>query len=211
MVKNTTGGKKSKKLARKSVRAANASYKLREAEEGEMYALVTKPLGNGMAYVLCNDKKERLLHIRKKFTGRRKRDNNVVRDVMVLVAPRSWEVTSKKIEKADLLFVYSENDVSKLKKLQTVKDYILPVNHRTNCDDNDDDFDYVDNDVQTTEQGDFYEMMEKKVAEEDTGYGNDWLEDIEQKDSGVIEQKTNDSSHKGKESHNDDELDWDNI
>ena len=161
MVKNTTGGKKSKKLARKSVRAAvNASYKLREAEEGEMYALVTKPLGNGMAYVLCNDKKERLLHIRKKFTGRRKRDNNVVRDVMVLVAPRTWEVTAKKIEKADLLFVYSENDVSKLKKLQTVKDYILPLNHRTNCDDEEDDFDF---DKQEDQGEENFFNLERKI------------------------------------------------
>ena len=72
MVKNVKGGKKGKKIARKSLKEDEEQRKkIRYSEnELEMYGRVTHTYGHGMANVLCGDKKERTLIIRKKFKGR---------------------------------------------------------------------------------------------------------------------------------------------
>ena len=56
MVKNKTGGNKGKSMGRKHVTSNSYNSALRKAqEEGEIYASVTKMLGNGMCYVDCID------------------------------------------------------------------------------------------------------------------------------------------------------------
>ena len=51
MVKNTKGGGKSKKMGRKFINAPVDNRRVRMAEEdGEIYGVVTKCLGNGMFY-----------------------------------------------------------------------------------------------------------------------------------------------------------------
>lgn len=119
MVKNF-GGNRGKKVARKHINN-NFNAKLRLAqEEGEVYACVSKLLGNGMCHVNCLDNnkvsKTRLCIIRNKFRGRGKRDNTLNIGTYVLVGIRSWETVSEnKIEKCDLISVYNPGDVEKLK------------------------------------------------------------------------------------------------
>ena len=60
MVKNTQGGSKHKHMARKHINAPKTN-KLRVSEDiGEIYAIVTKMLGNGMFHCHCIDDVPRL-------------------------------------------------------------------------------------------------------------------------------------------------------
>lgn len=130
MVKNTTGGSKTKGQARKLVSFDSKANKMLRLSTDiyEVYAQVTKNLGNGMCHVLCADAKPRLCHIRGKFRGRGKRDNMVGLGTWILVGLREWEVgkddtttTTKttKLENCDLLEVYSDYDKEKLKTTVT--------------------------------------------------------------------------------------------
>ena len=127
MVKNKKGGRNHRKQASKHSQPVGR-VKLRLAhDEDEMYAKVEKIYGGGMADVLCNDKKVRLLQIRKKFRGRNRRDNSITLGTMVLVGVRSWEVRREgKKEKADLLYVYSHNQIGDLKKVPTIDPCVFP-------------------------------------------------------------------------------------
>ena len=124
MVKNTTGGSKTKGQARKLVSFDSKANKMLRLSTDiyEVYAQVTKNLGNGMCHVLCADKKSRLCHIRGKFRGRGKRDNMVGLGSWILVGLREWEVgkdDTEKLENCDLLEVYSDYDKEKLKTTVT--------------------------------------------------------------------------------------------
>jgi translation initiation factor IF-1 len=113
MVKNAKGGNKSKKIGRKFI-AAPVDKKIRLAhEEGEIYAVVTKNLGNGMFYANDAKNKELLCIMRKKFKGRGKRDNTVNPGGWVLVGAREFESCSN--PKYDLLEVYNDIEKQKLK------------------------------------------------------------------------------------------------
>lgn len=121
MVKNTTGGNKHKGQARKFTSNFKQTNKLRVIEEeGEVYAQVTKMLGNGMCHVICIDEKTRLCFIRGKFRGRGKRDNTLKVGTWLLIGLREWESekgkSSTELEKCDLLEVYSDLDKERLKK-----------------------------------------------------------------------------------------------
>ena len=114
MVKNVKGGNKSKKMGRKFL-SAPVDRKVRFAQEdGEIYAVVTKLLGNGQFYANDSDGKERLVIMRNKFCGRGKRDNIVTLGGWVLIGERHFESCSK--PKHDLLEVYNEMEKEKLKK-----------------------------------------------------------------------------------------------
>ena len=126
MVKNTHGGSGHKKFARKHTSGAK-SNKLRISEdEGEIYAIVTKMLGNNMFHCYCIDGTIRLGHIRGKFTGRGKRDNMVEGGKWVLIGLREWDVPSEKstsvskgkekMQQCDLLEVYSDMDKQRLRE-----------------------------------------------------------------------------------------------
>ncbi len=128
MVKNTFGGNKHKSQARKFVNS-KPNNKLRLAEyDGEIYAVVTKVLGNNMFHAQCIDGKLRLGHIRGKFSGRGRRDNTIAPGVWVLVGERNFgniddskylnneaNKISDKLEKCDLLEVYNESNKQSLK------------------------------------------------------------------------------------------------
>lgn len=121
MVKNTFGGNKHKGQARKLVNNFKQTTRLRVVEEeGELYAQVTKMLGNGMCQVICIDNQPRLCFIRGKFRGRGKRDNTLKIGTWTLIGLREWEFekqsTEKDLQKCDLLEVYSELDKERLKK-----------------------------------------------------------------------------------------------
>ena len=154
MVKNKKGGSKHKKLARKNVNSINVSRKLRKAEiQGEMYARIVAIHGGGHALIKCADKKERTLVIRGKFRGRNKRDNTIKINGIVLVGLRSVSmgevVEQRKKEKADLIYVYNDNDLDELKQIKEVYD-ILSNETKDNVDD--DIFDRTGIDEQTENQ-----------------------------------------------------------
>lgn len=119
MVKNF-GGNRGKKIARKHVSTNNFNAKLRLSEDDdEVYACVSKMLGNGMCHVNCLDAngtaKQRLCIIRNKFRGRGKRDNQVAVGAYVLVGIRSWETSKSSLEKCDLVEVYNRSETDRLK------------------------------------------------------------------------------------------------
>ena len=119
MVRNNKGGKKGKNVGRKHLVGGFTQKGLRVAEEeGEIYAGVTKMLGNGRVEVRCLDNKLRQCVIRQKFRGRGKRDNTIDIASWVLVVIRDWETTVEgKQETCDLLKVYNQNEVNSLLKL----------------------------------------------------------------------------------------------
>ena len=121
MVKNTTGGNKSKGMARKNVSNDKQKSTLRISEdECEIYAIVEKYHGNKMCDVLCMDGESRLCHIRGKFSGKGKRDNTVAKNTWVLVGIREYEtVKDGKKPNCDLLEVYNDKEKQTLKS--TVK------------------------------------------------------------------------------------------
>jgi initiation factor 1A len=118
MGKNVTGGKYAKKAGYVGPR------KLRMLEsDGERYAIVIKMLGNSQCHVKCADDKTRLCIIRNKFTGKHKGNNFLKPGVWVLVGIRDWETKNDKMEKCDLMEVYTESDKSKL--LGTTENFMI--------------------------------------------------------------------------------------
>ena len=114
MVKNLKGGSKSKQMGRKFV-TAPVDRKVRLIhEEGELYAVVTKLLGNGMFTANDIEGKERLVVMRNKFRGKGKRDNAVMLGSWVMIGERDFETGAK--PKCDLLEVYTDIEKQKLKK-----------------------------------------------------------------------------------------------
>jgi len=128
MPRNTKGGNRHKKQARKSAYSDVKKAKTRLAkEEGELYAKVIKLYGGGRASILCNDGITRLLVVRNKFKGRNKRDNQLIGGCLVLAGLRLWEVVSvDRQQNADLLFVYSKSQHEELSRLGHLQHRLLP-------------------------------------------------------------------------------------
>ena len=117
MVKNSTGGNKSKKQARGT--SYNPQQNVRKAkEEGEIYAVVSKIYGGPNCLVMCNDGVARNCIIRNKFKTRGKRENNISVGSWILVGIREWEVRTDGTQKCDLLEVYSHAEKDKLKQIE---------------------------------------------------------------------------------------------
>ena len=134
MGKNVFGGNKSKKFARVSNSGGRNKLRVVE-EEGEMYAIVTKMLGNGCS-VHCADDVSRLCIIRGKFQGKGKSMNIIATGTWVLIGLRDWEsVKEGGTPKCDLLEVYSHVDKERLKSVSTAVNWnILMDNDVTNLD-----------------------------------------------------------------------------
>jgi translation initiation factor IF-1 len=118
MVKNTTGGKGSKSLARKNEQGAAASSgRLRlPVSQFEVFAVVTAALGNCMFHVSTASGLHKLiLRLRGKFSGRNKRANFVAVGAFVLVGLHDYE--APRFKSADLLEIYSDADVGALASL----------------------------------------------------------------------------------------------
>lgn len=117
MVKNTAGGNKTKRGARKDATVSgNKEVRLvDENEPDEMYAVVNKYFGNKMCEVICHDGVTRLCVIRAKFSGKGKSENRIEVGRFIMVGVRDWEVRSHGGEKkCDLLEVYNDGDKEKL-------------------------------------------------------------------------------------------------
>lgn len=118
MVRNKVGGNRMKKFARKNLSSQQSiNKKLRVSEsEDEMYAICTKMLGNSQIECMCLDGIKRLCFIRKKFTGKNKHNNLIRVGTWIMCGLRSWESSSKsnKLDKTDLLEIYSDTEKDKL-------------------------------------------------------------------------------------------------
>ena len=115
MVKNTKGGKNSKRMARKHVNEVSHKGIRYVREEGEMYATVTKHFG-GQCEVVTTDGTTRLCVLRGKFKGRQRRDNNVTNGSWIMVGVRDWEARADGKNKCDLLYVYNDTEKDLLKQ-----------------------------------------------------------------------------------------------
>jgi initiation factor 1A len=111
MVKNTSGGKHSKK-AKRGLPPLQAKTRVIE-EEGELYACVKRVLGNGRLEVMCIDNVVRQCHIPKKFRHF-SRDNVIRVGGWLMVGIRLFESNKNN---CDVLEVYSPYDIDYLKKL----------------------------------------------------------------------------------------------
>jgi translation initiation factor IF-1 len=109
MVKNTSGGTKTKGLARKHQGGAGGGGGALRLPKNELEQLVvvTKMLGNGMCEVFNNDDQRFIAHIRNKFKGRNRRSNDISVNSFILIGLREWE---KPALNADVMFVYDVND-----------------------------------------------------------------------------------------------------
>lgn len=116
MVKNFSGGNKSKGFARKNYTKKDNGLRTSQ-EEGEVYAQVTKLLGGTACHVITLDNMKMLCHIRGKFRGRGKRDNFISNGTWILVGLREWEKVpmKDKLLNCDLIEVYNEADKLRLK------------------------------------------------------------------------------------------------
>ena len=198
MVKNF-GGNKSKKMGRKFVNQPQ-DRRVRFAEEvEEVYAVVIKLFGNGMAEVKCIDDITRLCIFRKKFKGRGKRDNMVSVGTVVLIGVRTWEVISsesKKLPKCDLLEVYSPADVTKLRKMASWENWSIlssASEHFGQALQDTESMDFVDQQIleykeeggkkarQTITMADIYGGISDSSDDEDDG------SDDEEKQEGVVQ------------------------
>lgn len=150
MVKNVKGGNKGKSMARKHVVNNVASFLRVSNDEGEIYSIVTKILGNNMFHCHGIDDKQRLGHIRGKFSGRGRRDNIIELGTWVLIGIREWEenginnIKNKKISQCDLLEVYNDMDKEKLKDTIHLNWSILQANDCKKTDAITDNMDYDD-------------------------------------------------------------------
>jgi hypothetical protein len=90
--------------------------------------------------VKCVDGYERLCHIRGKFTGRSKRENALAQGTWVLIGLRQWDAdkefaskssnSEKKIQKCDLLEIYSASEREKLRVQEKIfQDLVMEGNN----------------------------------------------------------------------------------
>jgi initiation factor 1A len=151
MVRNVTGGNKAKGQARKSSGRQNTALRLSLDEDWELYAQVTRMLGNGMCHVVCvNDGVTRLCHIRGKFRGHNKKDNVIKNGSWLLVGIRDFESSADKAKmpKCDLLEVYSDLEKERLKTAVKIDWSIFLANDNKNAnleETTDDAFTFTDN------------------------------------------------------------------
>jgi hypothetical protein len=117
MVKNTTGGNKSKGFARKDFIVTNNNLLRVSEDEAEVYAQVTKIFGGASCQVINLKGDSLLCHIRGKFRGRGKRDNFIGIGTWLLVGLREWEKEPApgKLLNCDVIEVYSDSDKARLK------------------------------------------------------------------------------------------------
>lgn len=164
MVKNTTGGNKSKGYARKNIMSAKQERATRlSSDENELYAQVKKMLGNGMCEVVCGDNVTRLCHIRGKFRGRGKKDNFITSGTLLLIGLREWEtgeLKNGKLPNCDLLEVYNDSDKSFLKKNTDINWSLFASEFETKSSRQlTDDIEFMD---ETTME--YRELMENQIA-----------------------------------------------
>ena len=147
MVKNTSGGTKTKGLARKHVKSAGggggAALRLPE-EQLEVIVAVGSMLGNGMCEVFNNDDQRFIAHIRNKFKGRHKRANLITKNSIILCGYREWEKPYKNL---DVIFIYDDHNINQLRENPTINitNISKRISNNTYHQDQDPDLDHLNN------------------------------------------------------------------
>jgi hypothetical protein len=134
MVKNSSGGKKGKKVARKEIGASAEKKELPVADgETNIYGQVTSLKGGNVFEVLTIDGVQRRGFIRGKFrTGLTKKNNTLTPFSWVLVDKRDF--LSKSNLDCDLEYKYSDVEKSQLKQtFPSLPWHILEENERKNA------------------------------------------------------------------------------
>jgi|TARA_B110000285_G_C15106321_1_gene608219 translation initiation factor IF-1 len=116
MVKNTSGGTRTKGLARKHQSRGDSRLRLPD-DELEQVACVTKMLGNRMCEIHTSNNERLIGHIRNKFTGRHKRHNLITISSVVLIGLREWE---NPIKNCDILTIYDDSQINQLKNMPNI-------------------------------------------------------------------------------------------
>jgi translation initiation factor IF-1 len=127
MVKNSTGGNKSKGFARKNLSKRDSALRVAR-EEGEIYAQAVKVMGGSIASAIDVNGNLLRAHIRGKFRGRGKRDNFIGPGTWLLVGLHDWQTDTSKptdVKDCDILEVYGENDKNRLKNSVTTIDWSI--------------------------------------------------------------------------------------
>jgi len=166
MVKNITGGNKSKKQARSSFAPQQTQHVRKATEEDEIYAVVTKIFGGSNCQVMCNDGISRSCVIRNKFKTFGKRDNIISIGVWILVGIRTWEVRPNGVQKCDLLEVYSQTEKDKLQQVESCSFKVLTSAVDTNKDDKNSELIFSNN-VDTYNDNDNNDMPTTKLYRSD--------------------------------------------
>jgi translation initiation factor IF-1 len=170
MVRNVTGGNKSKGFARKSFVKKDSPLRVSE-DESELYAQVTKLYGGRLCNVITLKGTEMNCHIRGKFAGRHKRDNLISNGTWLLVGLREWEKEpmNGKLLNCDIIEVYSDVDKNKLRNNITDINWNLFVTNDNKVFGNggevsDDGLTFED---EKTEE--FNELIKSQIANSDSG------------------------------------------
>ena len=122
MVKNNTGGNKSKKGARKHVGSGsggNTHDVRRIADPCEMYAAVTKIYSSRRCDVTGTDGNTYQCNVRGKFLkSKRGGNSSLAVGVWILIGFYEWEVRGDGSKTCDLLEIYTPIEKDKLKQLE---------------------------------------------------------------------------------------------
>jgi len=122
MVKNNTGGNKSKKGARKNIglnSGGNTQDVRRVTDKGEMYAAVTKIYSSRRCDVMGTDGITYQCNVRGKFLkSKRGGNNSLAVGVWILIGFYEWEVRGDGSKTCDLLEIYTPIEKDKLKQLE---------------------------------------------------------------------------------------------
>ena len=110
---NNKGGKKYKR--NKNVAQENKTTRLKDENDSQEYAQITKAFGNCRFDVMCFDGKSRLATM----CGKMRKRVFVNQGELVLVSLRDWQDS-----KCDIIEKYNPNDVQKLKKMKCIPDFI---------------------------------------------------------------------------------------
>ena len=132
MVRNTSGGSKTKSQGRKfsSNYASRSATRLSDSLL-EQYAMVTKIFGQGRCLVQTVHDVELQCVIRNKFRGRSKRNNIVAVGSILLIGLREWEGPDN-YKTCDILEVYDNEDINQLRSIPSTNikhlDRFIPTN-----------------------------------------------------------------------------------
>ena len=130
MVKNISGGNKSKGFARKDFAKKVNALRLSQ-DDDEIYAQVKKIYGGAACQVVTLYGTEMLCHIRGKFRGRGRRDNFISNGTWLLVGLREWEKEPApgKLAQCDVIEVYNDSDKERLKISVTSENWSLFISN----------------------------------------------------------------------------------
>jgi hypothetical protein len=118
MVKNATGGNKSKKGARKNTLHTSTQDVRKAVDASEMYAAVIKIYSSQRCSVLGADGNTYQCTIRGKFLKNKRSGEGLINGAWILIGFYDWEVRSDGSKKCDLLEIYSNLEKDKLKQME---------------------------------------------------------------------------------------------